>query len=61
VTLGANQPCTPQAFTPTLWAALLKEGAIVEIVPEPEQEPKQEVKPTAVTKRTRKPKAVKDA
>ncbi len=36
--MGAGQLVTPMAFTPTLWARLLKDGAIVEI-----QEPEADV------------------
>jgi hypothetical protein len=48
-------------FTPAHWAALLAEGAVVEIEPqepEPQAEPKT---PTAVTKPARKTKAVTSA
>lgn len=54
VSLGVGASCTPQAFTDTLWAKLIKEGAIVEVAPPVVEKPKPVTK-----KRTRKPRQKK--
>jgi hypothetical protein len=59
-------PTNPAAFPPAHWAALLAEGAVIEIKPEAltqDIQPKEDApkKVTAVTKPARKTKAVKDA
>jgi hypothetical protein len=60
VSLGADKYCTPQAFTPTLWDSLIKEGAIVEVGNSPSVEEQAPAQPTVKTRRTRK-KAVSNA
>ena len=59
VSVGAHQPISKVSFTDDMWAALIKEGAIIEVNTEPASEPETETEPAPKVVTKRKPRAKK--